>query len=142
MYNLEASSSNCMSRTQNIETELYMPHPIGFSVPSATRTMSPVLGGGLPIILSTAPLYTIGFPSLNSCDFPFFSTTFAMPAQAKLSSILPVILTKHYSAISLAKTNYMCILQMMPLDLIVNPSVPKYKITLTFQFIPKYNITP
>ncbi|KAL3820889.1 hypothetical protein ACJIZ3_006794 [Penstemon smallii] len=29
-----------------METELYKPQPIGFSVPSATRTASPVMGGG------------------------------------------------------------------------------------------------
>lgn len=62
----DASSSSCIRRTQNIETELYKPQPIGFSDPSATRTTSPVIGGGLPIILSMAPLYTIGLPSLNS----------------------------------------------------------------------------
>lgn len=68
---------SCIRRTQNIETELYKPQPMGFSVPSATMTTSPVFGGGFPMILSTAPLYTIGLPSLNSCVFPFLSTTFA-----------------------------------------------------------------
>lgn len=74
---LVASSSSCIKRTQNIDAELYMPQPIGFSAPSATSTISPVLGGGLPMILSTAPLYTMGLPSLKSCVFPFLSTTFA-----------------------------------------------------------------
>lgn len=81
---LVASSSSCMSLTENIETELYKPQPIGFSVPSATITTSPVLGGGLPIILSIAPLYTIGLPSLKTCVFPFFRTTFARPTKLEI----------------------------------------------------------
>ena len=81
--NLVDSCWSCIRRTQNIETELYKPQPMGFSVPSATMTTSPVCGGGFPMILSTAPLYTIGLPSLKSCVFPFLRTTFATPDETE-----------------------------------------------------------
>ncbi|KAF2544744.1 hypothetical protein F2Q70_00022630 [Brassica cretica] len=46
-------------------------------------TTSPVCGGGFPMILSTAPLYTIGLPSLKSCVFPFLRTTLATPDETE-----------------------------------------------------------
>ena len=76
---LDTSSSISMIRTLNIEKGLYKPQAMGCNAPSVTKTASPDAGGGLPIIRSTAPLYTIGFPVLKSWVLPFFRTTFGIP---------------------------------------------------------------
>lgn len=70
--------------TLNMELGLNTPHPMGVSAPSVTRTVSPAFGWGLPTTLSTAPLYTMGWPLRKSAVLPLFSTTLGTPVQSSV----------------------------------------------------------
>ena len=66
--------------TLNQEAGLKTPQPMGTSVLSVTRTQSPACGCGLPITLSTAPLYTIGCPFRKTAVLPLLRTTLGASA--------------------------------------------------------------